>query len=76
MANSEINLHQKLWDKKQELQKSINDTLETLGIEMELESVHLQVKHVRSCPPGYELVFEPVEHPDGSVTYQWICKKS
>ena len=75
MDDTETNPRQKLWDKKQELLDSIQDTLETLGIKLDLDSVRLQVKRARSCPPGYTLVFEPIEHPDGSVTYQWICKK-
>lgn len=76
MGDTEVDNRQQLFTRKTELLDTINELLETWGFDMELESVHIQVKHVRSCPPGYDLVFEPVEHPDGSVTYQWICKKS
>jgi hypothetical protein len=75
MGDTEIDSREQLFIKKDQLRDSINDLLDEWGVDMELESFHIQAKRARSCPPGYELVFEAVEHPDGSVTYQWVCKK-
>ena len=64
-----------LTQKSDELRKLVNDALEDWEIDMDVELINLRAKRVRQCPPGYKLVWGPVEHPDGSVTYEWLCKK-
>lgn len=76
MGDTETDTRQQLTTKQNELRDKINELLDTWGVNMELESVRIQAKRARTCPPGYVPVFEAVEHPDGLVTYEWVCKKS
>jgi hypothetical protein len=75
MAETESAFHQVLWDKKDELLELIRNAVDSLGIDLDVNAIDLRIRHVHQCPPGYTPAFEPVEHPDGSVTYEWVCKK-
>lgn len=72
------NLQSPLHEKKDELLELVNEAFRTIGlIDFDLASIHLRAtKRGLSCPPGQTAVWEAVEHPDGSVTYEWVCRKS
>lgn len=75
MSETESNSRQILSTKKNDLLQSIRNAVDSLDLNLDVELIHLRIKRAHKCPPGYEAVFEPVENPDGSVTYQWVCKK-
>ena len=61
--------------KKDEMLDLIKKALKTLGLDdFHLGSIHLNARRGRVCPPGTTEVFEVVHHPDGSVSYQSVCK--
>jgi diketogulonate reductase-like aldo/keto reductase len=59
-----------------EVLKQLNETLRQVGLDLDLDisSIHLRAKQPLVCPPGQSAVWEAVEHPDGSVSYQWVCR--
>lgn len=65
-----------LHDKKDELLDLIKEAFKTVGLEdFDVSSISLRASNRgRICPPGETAVWEPVEHPNGSVTYQWVCR--
>jgi hypothetical protein len=72
------NLQSPLHDKKDELLELITQAFHTVGLDdFDISSIRLRVSNRgRICPPGQTAVWEPIEHPNGSVTYQWVCRRS
>ena len=66
-----------LHEKKDELLELITEAFKTVGLDnFDISSIRLRISNRgRICPPGQTAVWEPVEHPNGSVTYQWVCRK-
>ena len=61
--------------KKDDMLELIKQALKTVGLdELQLRSIHLNVKSGPVCPPGTTAVYEAVQHPNRSVSYQLICK--
>jgi hypothetical protein len=61
--------------KKDDMLELIKQALKTVGLdELHLKSIHLNVKKAPVCPPGTTAVYEAVQHPNGSVSYQLVCK--
>jgi hypothetical protein len=59
---------------KDHLLNQVRRALAEAGLhDYEVQSIRLNVKHVRSCPDGRDPVWGPVTQPDGSVVYQWVC---
>ena len=55
--------------------KQALDTLETVQFEeLQVGLIHLNLRHAPVCPPGTSPSFEAVQHPDGTVSFQWVCK--
>jgi len=73
MANSNL---QQLQTEEDALLNLITGALQSLGQDdLEIGSIRLNVKKQSPiCPPGKSRVWERIEHPDGSVSYQWVCK--
>ena len=67
-----------LHEKKDELLELVNEAFRTIGLTgFDLASIHLRAtKRGHACPPGQTAVWEAIEHPDGSVTYEFVCRKS
>jgi hypothetical protein len=65
-----------LKSKSADVRKLLDDAFTEWGLDLGVTSIHLTAaKSVLKCPPGYAPSFEPIEHPDGTVSYQWVCKK-
>jgi hypothetical protein len=61
--------------RKDDMIDLIKEALKTVGLDdLHLSSIHLNVKRAPVCPPGTTAVFEAVHHPDGSVSYQLVCR--
>jgi hypothetical protein len=59
---------------KDQLLDQVRKALAEAGLhEYEVQSIRLNVKHVRRCPDGQDPVWGPVTQPDGSVVFQWVC---
>jgi len=73
MATSNL---QELQTEKDDLLNLMTEALQSLGLhDLEIGSVRLNVKKQSPiCPPGKTAVWERIEHPDRSVSYQWVCK--
>lgn len=71
----EPELHQ-LKDKKDDILEFINQALEAAGLSVDVKSLSLRIKRAPVCPPGHSPVWEAVQDPDGTVTYQWVCRPS
>ena len=67
-----------LEERKAEILNQVKEALDTLEPvqfeELHVTSIHLNLKQAPVCPPGTYPSFEAVQHPDGSVSFHWICK--
>lgn len=60
---------------KDEVFDLIQKALKAVGLDnFELSAIRVNVKRGPICPPGTTAVYEAVQHPDGSVTYQLVCR--
>ena len=70
MALKKDDLH----SRKDDLLKHISKALADAGLhDFDVQSIHLNLKHVRRCPDGQEPVWGPVTKPDGTVVFEWTC---
>lgn len=63
--------------KMDDLIRIIDKAFTDWGLDVGVQSVHLvpTAKVVLKCPPGYAPSHEAIQHPDGTVSYVWVCKK-
>ena len=74
MAMMDDEIVQRLHSGKEDLLHRVRLALELAGLhEYEVQSIQLNLKHVRKCPSGEPPVWGPVTKPDGSVVYEWKC---
>jgi len=60
---------------KDEMFDLIQKALKAVGLDdLELSAIRLNIKRGPICPPGTTAVYEAVQHPDGSVSYQLVCR--
>ncbi len=71
-------LQSTLQDNKDKLLNLINSALLSIGLAgVDISSIRLRAaRRGLICPAGETAVFEAVEHPDGTVTMEWVCRKS
>lgn len=76
MASSE--LESLFLTKKDELLDLVTEAFRTVGLhDIDISSIQLRAtRRGRTCPPGQTAVWEAVEHSDGSVTYEFVCRNS
>ena len=69
-------LHQRLLLQKQQVLQLFREALDSAGLaDVNVDSVNVLVRErTRECPDGKTAVFEPTVQPDGSVTYEWVCR--
>jgi hypothetical protein len=61
--------------KKDDLLNLVTEALHSVGLhDLDIGSIRLNVKKQGPPPPGKTAVWDLIEHPDGSVSYQWVCK--
>jgi hypothetical protein len=67
-----------LEERKAEILNQVKEALDTLEPfqfeELHVSLIHLNLKRAPVCPPGTSPSFEAVQHPDGSVSFHWVCK--
>ena len=60
----------------QDILTRVREALRGAGLhDFDVNSIRLFVrKRGPKCPPGTTASWERIDHPDGSVSYQWVCK--
>lgn len=73
MANRDLEQNQ---TGKDDLLNLVTAALRSVGLhDLDVGSIRLYAKKQGPvCPPGKTAVWERIEHPDHSVSYQWVCK--
>ncbi len=71
-------LQRRLHANKDDVLEKVRQALSEAGLnEYEVQSIGLFLKRLpRRCPKDQVPVWEPVRKPDGTVVYEWVCKKS
>ena len=73
-----INDPQTVEERKAEILDQVRQALDTLEPfqfdELHVGLIYLNLRRAPVCPPGTSPSFEAVQHPDGSVSFQWVCK--
>jgi hypothetical protein len=68
--------HARLTSQKDDVLKLFRKALDDGGFsDVDISSVELFVRErTHTCPDGTPAEWKPVRRPNGTVTFQWVCK--